>query len=304
MEGGRGSALPRRSLEGLPERGDTMQAGSTVLVGTVHADLDGFRRLETVLAGVEPRVVAVETNARRAALYAGRFEYDALGIYREAHRRYLAILDDYVAHPSIADRARQRYAAFPAEWTPRQMAAMEAGAFVLASCYGFELKVAVRYVEAHPGTELRYIDLPEEDVDAIQLSKAADAGPSMAALRFFARNQPTLEHGLPGCLALIHDLQDACYAQADGELRRRYEERVANWERLDPGDHYHRAVFDPRREPHMARQLRDIAREDGQASCLAVVGATHLVGLARLLDGCEHATLPLCDADARFARAA
>jgi hypothetical protein len=273
-----------------------MPAEDVLLVGTVHADLWGFGRLQTALELIEPGVVAVETNVQRAALYQGRFEYNALALYREAQAKYMRILDLFLSDADVFEKRRERYAEAGVEWNERQVAAMEAGAVLLCACYGFELKVAVRYVELAPGAELRLIDLPEENVDAIRQSKGVETGrPSPQNLAFFAAHREALDHGLAGFVTVVSALQDAYYADAAGTLRSAYERGVAGWASLPTDDYYRRAMFDPRREPYMADEIRAIRREKSGDRLVVVVGATHLAGLDGLLADCPHALLALSE---------
>jgi hypothetical protein len=269
-----------------------------VLVGTVHADLDGFDRISALLQAFQPDTIAIETSAARAALLGGRFGYDAIDIYRKAHVRYLAGLRRYSEDPAELATARRRLAAVPVDWSPRHIAALEAGARLLADFYGFELKVAHTFAERHPGTSIVYIDLPEEHLDPMQRAVSPESlAPSASNLEFFARNLATLEFGLVGFAALLRDLQDAYYDEASGILRRRYEHQVENWHQIPASDEYRRAMFDPRREPHMAAAIRAVRDAHPRQRCLVIAGATHLVGLSRRLARYRHTSLSLFEVD-------
>lgn len=261
-----------------------MPATSVALLGTVHADLWGFERLEAALESIRPRVIALETNPQRAALYGGRFDYDGPALHASAQATYARLLEAFQSDPESFRSRRARYRMAGVEWNERQVAAIEAGAVLLAGCYGFELKVAAKYVERHPRTGLRLIDLPEENVDAIRRSRGGETWrPSPAVLRLFAAYRDALDRGLAGYVVAQAELQDAYYADAGGALRRIYEQNVAGWATLPADDFYRRAMFDPRREPYMAEQLRRLHRETAGGSILAIVGATHVEGLGRLL---------------------
>jgi hypothetical protein len=276
-----------------------------LLVGTVHADLDGFGRLETVLEVMRPRTIAVEMNAQRAKAYEGRFAYDALSSYREAQARYEKILQLLLSRSAVLEAGRARYSGVPIAWNERQIAAMEAGVLLLRACYGFEVKVARRYVDQHPGTALHYIDLPEKQVDEGGRSRATGGGVTpVPALKFFAENQAALDLGLLGFVTLLRELQDRYYAEAGRVLRRRYERNVANWGNLPQHDYSSRAVYDPAREPYMAQQLRSIQRANPGTRCVAIVGATHRYGIARLLADCAPSSMLLSQAELLRARAA
>ncbi|HEY3381085.1 MAG TPA: hypothetical protein VGK32_04910 [Vicinamibacterales bacterium] len=269
-----------------------------VLVGTVHADLDGFSRLATVLQALQPSIIAVETSAARAKLFEGQFDFDPDSIYRDAQERYVRTAEKYLADPAAFEAAKQRYAGLPVDWAVKHIAAMEAGAHLLNACYGFELKVAMKYAERHPRTEVCHIDLPEENIDPIRQAISPEAGrPPIQNLRFFAGNQPALDYGLRGFVALLRALQDGYYDESGGVLRERYEENVANWDRFPVNDHYRRAVYDPRREPYMTEQIKVLRHRKPQDRCVAIVGATHLTGISRLLDGYRHSSISLFDVD-------
>ncbi len=273
-----------------------------VLVGTVHADLDGFERLETVLGTLRPRVIAVESSRERAKLFDDRGKYDARSIFHAAHARFIHLLEQFLADPATFDRVKRRYRAVQVNWTMKQLAAIEAGVGLVSACYGFELMVARKYAMMHPGTEIAYIDLPEgrTDVDLIRRGKSAEmASRSTAGLRLLAENQPALEYGLLGFVTLLRRLQDRYYEEAGGVLRRRYEQEVANWDQLPTGDSYRRAVYHPKREPHMAAQIRALSQRAaaGEGRAVAIVGATHLTGLSRLLDRKEYSSILLSEVD-------
>jgi hypothetical protein len=271
---------------------------NVLLVGTVHADLDGFGRLEAVLEASRPRTIAVEMNAQRGKFFEGCGSYDALSTYRDAQRTYERILQLLLSRPAVLEVGRARYAgASVAPWTARQIAAVEAGMALLRACHGFEVKVAARYVEQHPGTELHYIDLPENEVvDAVGASTAFAGGLPAVQLNLFADNQALLDHGLLGFVTLLRDLQDVHYAEAGGELRRRYERAVAGWSSLPQHDHFRRAVYHPRREPYMAQQIRLLRRANPSDRCVVIVGATHRYGISSLLGDCEHSSMLLSEA--------
>lgn len=267
-----------------------------LLLGTVHADLWGFGRLEAALDLVEPAMIAVETNEQRARFYEGRFDYDAPALYAAAPSAYLGLLQRFVSDRRLFDEHRARYRAAGLEWTERQVAAMDVGGALLAACYGFELKVVMKYVERHPAAERHMIDLPEENADAIRLSRGVEDGrPSARNLAFFAAHRDELDRGLAGYLSLVTSLQDAYYADAGGALRAMYARNVAAWDRLPRHDHYRRAMFDPRREPYMADRIRALRRRHPGRPFVAVLGATHCHGVADLLDDCPHSTLSLAE---------
>ncbi len=104
-----------------------------------------------------------------------------------------------------------------------------------------------------------------------------------------------LDHGLAGYVAVLSELQQAYYTDAGTTLRRSYERNVAAWASLPPDDFYRRAMFDPRREPHMAEQLRCLRTEMTGARIVAIVGATHQHGLAALLADCPHESMSLSE---------
>ncbi len=275
-----------------------MQEAELLLLGTVHADLWGFARLEAVLEVVRPDVIAVETNEQRAALYEGRFDYDVAAIYRDAQAKYERLLEVFLSNRDLFRKRRRPFVAVGLDWSERRLAAIEAGAALLTACYGFELKVAAKYVERTPGTALRLIDLAEENVDAIRQSKGAHAAwPSPSVLRLYRDQQHMLDHGLAGYVAVLSELQQAYYTDAGTTLRRSYERNVAGWAALPPEDFYRRAMFDPRREPHMAGQLRGLRAEMAGGRIVAIVGATHRYGLAALLADCPHESMSLSEVE-------
>lgn len=275
------------------------------LIGTVHADLDGFSRLGAALEVLKPRAVAVEISAARARLFPEQPGFDPLSVYREAHARYVRLAGEYLASPAVFEEAKQRLALPGAKWTVRQVAAMEAGTRLLRSCYGFELRAARDYVARHPGSELVYIDLPEDHVERIQASQPAGGGAGpIRHLAFLAENRSALDQGLVGFLSLVRAMQDTYYDESSRFLRRRYEEEMAAWHHL-PGDAYlRRAVYDPAREPHMAEEIRRVRRRVPTGRLVAVVGATHLVGLSQLLQDLPHSSASLLEIDVLRAMAA
>jgi hypothetical protein len=268
-----------------------------VLVGTVHADLDGFGRLETVLGNLQPSVIGVELSDARAKLLEGHYEYDVEGIFRRTVAAYLGLVERYHVDPDAFALAKQRYARPSVTWTVRDIAAMDSGAQLLAACCGFEAKVARAYAARHPGVTVRYIDLPEQDIDLRQQTTPAPGCPTLRNLRYFAANRAALAQGLTGVVALLRALQDAYYDEAGGIFRQRYEENVAHWALLDPADVIRRAIYDPRREPHMVEQIKGLRHDRCRDRCVVIVGATHLPGLSRRLRGCRHSSLSLFEVD-------
>ncbi len=269
-----------------------------VLVGTLHADLDGFGRLETVLGNLQPSVIAVEMSDARARLLERRYDYDVEDIYRDAVRTYLTLAARYRDDRSAFEAANRRYARPLVNWTAQELAAMDAGAHLLLACTGFEVKVAQAYARRHPRVGVRYIDLPEDHVDPVQLSASPEAGqPTLRNLRYFAANRAGLAHGIRGVVTLLRVLQDTYYDEAGGVFRARYEANVARWHLLDPADYIQRAIYDPRREPYMADRVKGLTHDRGRDRCVVIVGATHLTGLSRLLRGWRHSSLSLFEAD-------
>ncbi len=105
------------------------------LVGTVHTDLNGPKRLEGFLEGVKPAAISIEDNADRIKLcqkYRSNFDEN---FYDELFKRAGVVLDE-----------QQRRTLFQTQ-------------MLVSQIYGYETFVSVRYAERNPSVKLELTDI-------------------------------------------------------------------------------------------------------------------------------------------------
>ncbi|MDO8460404.1 MAG: TraB/GumN family protein [Nanoarchaeota archaeon] len=255
------------------------------LVGTVHIDIEGPRRLEGILRDISPDTLALESHKDRENLVSLRKSPE------EEEREIDQILNETGL-----------------TLTPKQKSiALESGR-ILNSFMGYESRTCNKYVQDNPKTKLEYIDLSvfkngrQEFIDGYT---AATRGLFEEMVKTPELKEPFLELLNRGKDEFIQASQEGFNEMyKNAEMMEELIELLRDPKTFDmyikklPTNAVQalKQIYNPKRDESMANRINQLYN-NGSHKLVAVVGLLHMPGLkSRLLD-LEPITMTLADYD-------
>ncbi len=254
------------------------------MVGTLHFDLDGKKRLDTLLYRLSPSIVALEFHKDREDMQSLRKSPE------EEQREINEMIDE-----------------FGLDLNPRQRATLIKSGHIINDVMGYEFKSSRDYTERNPASRLAYIDISvfangkeEFTKGYVEVMKSAFKQivevPELAQLLLERLNggiDAYLEH-LRGYIQQIYQ-----NAEAMAEL---YEmmtdpEAFKMMKEVMPPQAVQalEQIYNPRRDEAMAGRIKELY--NGDSKLVAIVGLAHLAGLKTELEDLKPRVMTLAEFD-------
>jgi len=243
------------------------------LIGTVHTDIEGPRRLEGLLRYIAPDTVALEFH---------KDEEDLMSLRKSPE-------EEERETDQILNESRLTL-------TPEQrMTLLESGR-IMSSVVGYELRECRKYVQGSPKTRLEFIDLSifengkQEFTDGYTAAMKGMFGQIVQDPELKEHLLEMLGKGKDKFIQASQGNFDMMYKNGKmmeelAELLRDPETFEMYKEQLPPNAvQALRQIYNPRRDEAMAERLNQLYAA-GSNKLVAVVGLLHIPGLkSRLLD--------------------
>jgi len=252
------------------------------LVGTVHIDLDGRERLDTLLEKLSPSDVALEFHKDREGM-------QLLGKSSEEVQKELNELIDESG----------------LELNPRQRATLLESGPRISNVMGYEFKSSRDYTQRNPASRLEYIDLSVFTNGKEEFAK----GYLEAMKEMFNQlagepelSQPLLKRldcGIDTYLEHLREEIQLAYqnVEAIGELFEMMKDPEAfeMMKEIMPPQAVQalEQTYNPKRDEAMGTKIRGLY--DGNSRLVAVVGLGHLAGLKTILEDLEPRVMTLAE---------
>ncbi len=245
------------------------------LIGTVHIDLDGPKRLEGLLTQISPDLIALEFHKDREALVQERKNINP----KEEERQ----TDEILAEAGLS-------------LTPEQRRVILDGGRDMNSVIGYEFNVSKAYTDANPKSKLEYIDISLFE-NGVQEFKDGCIGAMKRTFATIAQEPEArelflgmLSKGKDGLLQQTRDSVEMIYKNAGmveelAEFLRDPETVEMMREQLPPQEFENiNQACNPNRDEVMAGRVRELYG-DGNQRVAAVTGLLYVHGLkSRILD--------------------
>ena len=257
------------------------------LVGTVHYDLDGRERLDTLLDRLSPSVVALEFNKDREDLGALRKSPE------EEQREINAMIDESGLNLNQKQRATL----------------IESG-HRIKDVMGYEFKSSVDYTRRNLASRLEYIDISifangkEEFIkDYVEAMKGAFkqiAGEPELVKPLLERLDGGIDVYLKHVRGDVQQIYQNVEAMAELFEMIRDPETFEMMKGVMPPQAVQalEQIYNPRRDGAMAGRVRELY--DGNSGLVAVVGLGHLTGLKTKLKDLRPKAITLAESDNYF----
>ena len=254
------------------------------LVGTVHIDLDGKERLDTLLDRLSPSVVALEFHKDREDMQSLRKSPE------EEQRQINEMIDDSGL-----------------DLNPRQRATLIESGHRINDVMGYEFKSSRDYAQRNPASRLEYIDISLFANGKEEFAKGyveAMKGAFKQIVKVPELAKPLLERldcGIETYLGHLRGDVQQIYqnAEAMAELFEmiRDPEAFEMMKGVMPPQAVQalEQVYNPQRDEAMAGRVRGLY--SGNGKLVAVVGLGHIAGLKTKLEDLEPRVMTLAEYD-------
>lgn len=257
------------------------------LIGTVHTDLEGPKRLSGLLESISPDILALEFHKDREPLFEQK-----------------KIVNQEKDEKELGDMFKEAGLSL----TPEQKKVITDAGNEIASVGGYEYRASKEYVLANPKSRLEYIDISlfENGYQELRGGYLASVKSLFAAI---AKNpelrEPFLETLSRGKDAILEQSQESVemfYENLDMvedliEFLRDPKTSESAKERLTPAQiQMFQQIYSPKRDKFMAARINDLYNRASN-KVVAVTGLFHIPGLEFRLSDLEPTVLTLADYD-------
>ena len=227
------------------------------LVGTIHNDIDGERRLEDLLERLSPDVIALEYHKDRVHNTSQEFEEARKKLTQSLSESQIHVPESFyqiLFHPSIKD------------------------------AMGFELRTSLKYTQKHSSTKLEFIDMPIGNLDQLTEGMISHIEQVVSSPEILQKVVLEFEKAANDPLTYIRQIISNDYDNSTISIQIRelfnsldYLEvlsPVMNPEQIEA----FRLAYDEKRDILMAEQIRNHCNES--ITLVGIVGVIHLPGIA------------------------
>lgn len=255
------------------------------LIGTVHTDIEGPRRLEGLLRDISPDIIALEFHKDREDLTNLRKSSE------EEERETDQVLNE-----------------IGLILTPEQRSTFLEGGRIISSVMGYELRTCRKYTQENPKTRLKFIDLSifkngkQEFIDGYTAALKGMLGQIAQTPELREPFLEILDKGKDRFIQVSQEGFDMLYKNAEmmeevAELLRDPETFEMYKERL-PANAVQalEQIYDPKRDKFMANRAKQLYN-NGSHKLATVVGLFHVPGLKSGILDLEPTSMTLADYD-------
>lgn len=253
-----------------------MNRGNLYLVGTVHIDLDGKERLDTLLDRLSPSVVALEFHKDRENMRSLRKSPE------EVQKKIAALIDESGLNLN-----------------PVQKATLIESGCRYNDVIGYEFKSSRDYTQRNPDSRLEYIDCSvfangEEELLMKNMFKQIVEEPETAKL-FLERLNGGIDAYLENLRTHVHQIYQSAEEIAEFMEMIRDPETFERMKEVMPPQAVQvlEQVFNPQRDEAMSNRVRELY--DGKSRLVAIVDLEHLLGLKTRVEDLKPIVMTLAE---------
>lgn len=257
------------------------------LIGTIHTDLEGPRRLEGILKRISPDIIALELSKDAEDLVELKNKMTS----EEEERKTEEVLSNYGIN-----------------LTRRQRETLLEGGRAMGSVTSYEFHVSRKYAQENPKTRLEYVDISlfengkQEFIDGYVTAMKGIVDEAVKDKKTRKGFLKLLKKGKDNYLKQSQEYVDSTYSNREaieqvGKLMRDPEV----FEGFKAGLPMNAVqaleqIYSPKRDEFMAGKIRELYN-NGENSVASVTGLYHLPGLISRLGDLQPISMTLLDWD-------
>ena len=253
------------------------------LVGTVHVDLDGRKRLDIILDKLSPSIIALEFHK----------DEEDLGAWTRTPKETQRIANEIIDESCL-------------NLSPEQRATFIECMNRMNDVSVYEFKSSRNYTQKNSGSRLEYIDIPT----TLEGGEKEFVEVCLEAAKENFKQRMKIPEAVQSLIKILDGGIDNYLSHVREDIQRTYqdaEERGKEYERMKDPEIFKRRtkhmspkaikaleqVYNSKRDETMRRKIRKLY--DGKSKLIAIVGLSHLRGLAENLKDLEPRAMTLAD---------